>query len=490
MTTDYSRGLLLGATAADTTQSGLLKRLENTRVHVTAEPAVPAVAVALTILIGNLRRLPITISLDPTGLDEATIADLTEITLGIDPDKPIELTTVPAGLSIHLGPHPPPSAAISATPDGHGVRLRKAGASYPALRASGTGLGSMMAAATLTAEIFKTIMGLKPGAYRRLDRLDFCPVTLTAEPGAVTTTITELPSLALVGAGAVGTAIAATLDVLGTVGQIIVVDPETYDAPNVTTYSLGNRTDARNQIPKVDLLARELTRAGRFEVLPLKGTAQDLITGIDQGYLRWPAVVLSGVDSINARHETQRIHADLTLDGSTGGHAGTTLALHEALPTGPCLRCYYPPHTAPAVPSAETLLHQRTGLPLPRIAKGDSPLTQADLDALPSTSRALLRPHLGKPVCGLSNLLALSPSATDGYRPSAAFVAQQAASLVIGALIARTTAKAVSPPRHIEYDARFGPNEAMADDRKPRPGCDCQTDQGLIQQIRRRRAAP
>jgi hypothetical protein len=348
----------------------------------------------------------------------------------------------------------------------------------------------MTTAAALTAEVFKTIMGLKPGAYRRLDRLDFCPVTLTADPGAVTTTITELPSLALVGAGAVGTAIAATLDALGSTGQIIVTDPETYDAPNVTTYSLGNRTDARNQIPKVDLLARELTRTGRFDILPLRGTAQDLITGIDQGKLPWPTVVLSGVDSIAARHETQRIHANLTLDGSTGGHAGTTLALHEALPTGPCLRCYYPPRATPAAPSAETLLHQRTGLPLSRIAKGDSPLTQSDLDALPASGQALLRPYLGKSVCGLSNLLALSPSATDGYRPSAAFVAQQAASLVIGALIARTAAAADSPPRHIEYDARFGPNEAMADNRKPRPDCDCQTDRDLIQQIRRHRATP
>jgi hypothetical protein len=44
----------------------------------------------------------------------------------------------------------------------------------------------------------------------------------------------------------------------------------------VLTYSFGTRTDAQRQIPKVDLLARELTLSGRLEVLPVRGTAQDL----------------------------------------------------------------------------------------------------------------------------------------------------------------------------------------------------------------------
>ncbi|WP_433358734.1 ThiF family adenylyltransferase [Streptosporangium sp. CA-115845] len=449
---------------------------------------------ALKVLLGDLRRLPIEISLDPGNsperLSDQVIADIVEGTLGIDSDRPVTLTADTADLNIHLGPHPPAETAISAVPDGHGVRLRHAGASYPSLSAAGTGLGAVTTAASLTAEIFKTITNLKPGACRQLIRLDFCPVTLGTQPGAFSTSVSELPTIALVGAGAVGTAIATILDALGASGQITVVDPETYDTPNVTTYSLGSHTDAENQILKVDLLARELNRAGRLQALPIKGTAQDLIISIDEGKTPWPLMVLSGVDSITARHEIQRIYADFTLDGSTGGQAGTTLALHEALPLGPCLRCYYPQRATTGIVSAETRLHQVTGLPIARIAQGDHPLSLADLSTLSIAAQELLRPHLGKPVCGLSNLLALSSGAADGYRPSATFVAQQAASLVVGALIARTTGFADGPPRHVEYDARFGPQKSMLTSRKPRPSCDCQSEQQLIQRIRRNRAQP
>jgi hypothetical protein len=90
-------------------------------------------------------------------------------------------------------------------------------------------------------------------------------------------------------------------------------------------------------------------------------------------------------------------------------------------------------------------------------------------------------------VCGLSNLLTSTTSDADGYRPSATFVAQQAAALAVGALIARSTGLTGGPPRHVEYDARFGPGPDMTVTRCPRRDCGCQTDKDLIAQIRHRR---
>jgi hypothetical protein len=219
----------------------------------------------------------------------------------------------------------------------------------------------------------------------------------------------------------------------------------------------------------------------------MAGTVQDFLEAIDSATTPWPKIVLGAVDNIPARHDLQRIYADLTLDGSTGGQAGTTLALREGLPTGPCIRCYYPNPAPQNQISAEQRLHQLTGLPMERIARGQDSLAQTDLDDLSLDSRQLLAPYLGKPVCGLANLIGLVGNTDDTYRPSAAFVSQQAAALVVGALIARQTGITTGGMRDIEYDARYGPNVDLTCHRKPRSNCACQTDPDLIEQIRQTR---
>jgi hypothetical protein len=119
-----------------------------------------------------------------------------------------------------------------------------------------------------------------------------------------------------------------------------------------------------------------------------------------------------------------------------------------------------------------------------RIARGQDPLTESDLDNLPTGAREILSPHLGKPVCGLASLIGLVPHAGDAYQPSAAFVAQQAAALVVGALIARRTGVITSAMRDIEYDARYGPHPDTTSHRRSRADCACRTDPQLVNDIR------
>ncbi|MEW2386082.1 hypothetical protein AB0873_28880, partial [Micromonospora sp. NPDC047707] len=77
----------------------------------------------------------------------------------------------------------------------------------------------------------------------------------------------------------------------------------------------------------------------------------------------------------------------------------------------------------------------------------------------------------------------------DLYQPSAAFVAQQAASLMVGALIARTHPGGNRVPiRQIEYDTLYGPRPDMVDDRRPRSDCYCQTNPDVIRLVRAQRA--
>ncbi|MEU0815112.1 hypothetical protein [Streptomyces mirabilis] len=77
-----------------------------------------------------------------------------------------------------------------------------------------------------------------------------------------------------------------------------------------------------------------------------------------------------------------------------------------------------------------------------RIARGDELITDADLDGLSDPHRAARLPYVGMPVCGVSGLMGLTTTEADDFQPSASFVAQQAACLFVGAMIARRTGHA------------------------------------------------
>ena len=116
--TDYSRSLRLAGNAARTTESALRDRLESTRIHITAEPDLPAVTDSLAVLVADLRRLPVDLSIDPLGgttrITDALIAALWNTADGIDPKRPLHLTAARnrryTSTSGPMRPPPPPSA--------------------------------------------------------------------------------------------------------------------------------------------------------------------------------------------------------------------------------------------------------------------------------------------------------------------------------------------------------------------------------------------
>lgn len=490
MPTDYSRSLLLAGTAGGGEPDTLRARIEASQVHISVDTTVPGNSTCLRVLVADLRRLPIQLSLDPshgsTRLSDDLVEQVAHIAAGIDPERPITVGAAPPdALHVRVGiDHT--AAHLNGAPDGHGTHIRRPGHPFPKVRYAGSGLGAVLTAAMLTGEIFKTVTALRPGSHRHIDALDFCPVTLFS-PHEQAPQHLHVERLALIGAGAIGTAVALVLDALEATGELTVVDRQIFEPPNVITYSLGTDQDAAARLPKVDIVKAALQR---MNVRHVHGTVDDFIAQIDAGNKPMPKTVLGAVDNIAARHDLQRVYADLVLDGGTGGRAGTTVSLHEALPTGPCMRCYFPTRTTTL--TAEQRLHQATGLPLARIARGDQALTEDDLRALPRQGRRLLEQHLGKPVCGLGRVMDLTTVKGDNsYQPSAAFVAQQAASLMVGALIARTRpGGSRTPIRQIEYDTLYGPRPDMVDDRRSRSDCHCQTNADVIQVVRDQRAIP
>lgn len=483
--TNYSRPLRLAAGSSGANEADLRTRLENNTVLVTADAAAPAVASTLLVLIGNLRRLPVQLHLDPNGgdgrLDSGLISDLEELTAGIDADRSLSVTR-PSYITfhVHVGTSST-SAHVNGVADGHGTRLRPDGIPFGPLQQPGTGLGGILTGAMLTAEVFKSVVDVLPDRRGPIRSIDFCPVTL-GEPDDTIRPLAPLHETTLVGGGAIGTAIALIFRELTAAGVLTVVDPETYDHPNVTTYSLGDRATAAANTPKVHLIRDQLRG---ITVDPIIGTARDYIDAIDSGDKPMPTTVLGAVDSIDARHEIAAIHALHTLDGSTGGDTGTMLSLSEATWVGPCLRCYYPPRPA-AGPSVTDILALRTGIPRNLLARGTEKLSANQLTALDDLTpedRAILTNHVGKEICGLGKAFGLTGENT-GFNPSAAFVAQQAAALVVGALI---RGGVTTQANNVQYDALFGPYGDMTLARNPKSTCRCQTEQDIHQHVRAHR---
>ena len=236
------------------------------------------------------------------------------------------------------------------------------------------------------------------------------------------------PALGLVGNGAVGTADARVLGRLdATDPSAITVDPQVYEPENNGTYSLGSWQDVLDETPKVVVVERALDG---WRVRRVRGRPTTRSPTIEAEALGWPRVVLTGLDSIEARHSVQGLWPVELIDAATGD---TSVGLHHVTGDGPCLRCFFP-NRAPERSAAEALAAE-FGLPIDLVMRGDHVLGEEDLVGLSSEQRERLGPQVGKPVCGLADAARLT-GADDDYRPSVPFVSQQAACLGIGRLIA------------------------------------------------------
>lgn len=425
---------------------------------------------AMRLLMTNLRRLPVVLQIH--GFPDDVAADLATACAKVAPDLMLRVgRPVADGIHVHLGTTSP-DADVSAVPCGHGARLRRRGHAFPSTVIEASGLGELFTAAVLTGEAFKDIVGLGSGRARRLETLDLCPVSLTDQFAAVGPP-PNLRGFALVGAGAIGTAVVAALGLLDASGELTVVDPQTFADENLGTYTIGTIDDVGAD--KVSLMKAHLPAV---TVTPFVGTAIQYVEALEATQGPWPTTVLGALDSIEARHQAARLHAELLLDGSTGGRAGTTLSLSETRWTGPCLRCFYP-GTSTSGASVLQQVADATCLPLERLTRGDDALTEDDISELPPEAQALLRPHLGKPVCGLARDLGFG----SDFDPSVIFIAQQAAALVVGALVRRHTEPNLEA-RDVEYDALFGSNPDAVENRRASGDCICQRDKGFHGDLR------
>lgn len=477
---DHTRSLRLAGEVTGESATDLERRLEAASTSIAIDLSARGADAVAAGLVGQLRRLPGQLSVDPTGLDRAVVDRLVGIAHDIDPDRPLAVRR-PAEADIRtvLGSSAPASD-LRAVADRHGWRLARSGVLTQANAPSGLGIAAT--AAAVAAEIFKVAAATRERRGPLLDHAAFCPVTLSNDPSDGP----DLPpglhiDAMLLGLGAIGTATTSILGALPVEGEADLVDPQRFAPENVGTYALGGTAAAASQPYKTALAAAALPR---FTTREHQEHAADLPGLIDVGDLPWPKVVLAGLDSPTARRDAGRIWPDVLIDGGTGD---TMVGLHIVHGAGrPCMACYFPDLGRPIAPLAGDLAAATT-LPRAILIQGDRDLTEDDLLLAEEGHRQALREFVGRPICGLASAYGLTELPDEGYQPAVPFVAMSAAALIVGRLIAIATMREPDA-NFVQYDTLFGPGPRTSDRRHARAGCDCVTRGRIIDQVRATRA--
>jgi hypothetical protein len=480
----HTRASRLGAAVSGASESGLAARLEGARTQLSVDLAVAGAADVARILVSTLRRQPGAIYVDPYGAGlgsrtEELAKELRELAAAIDPQRPLiigrgEKPTA----TVHIGVEE--RAPLRVIADGHGVRLVRQGELEQSRPPSG--LGVVFAAAIAAGEIFKQTAEVYERLRNDHNQLDFCPVTLSDDLDRAPLDLPGTLDLTLVGLGAVGTAIALILSLLHTSGRIVLVDDEPFAEENLGTYSLGQATDAVEGIAKVDLAASELRG---FDCYSFRGQVEQAIREIDEGNLPWTRVVMSSLDSVEARHATQLLWPDLLIDSSTGD---TAVGVRVCPDGDACLMCLV--QESRRETSAITELIELTGLSREELTVGSRLVTDDDVERAKPEIRARMRRAIGGPVCGLGRAIGLAEGGDADYRPSIPFVSQQAACLGVGRLLAQLhglTGSDVLDANLVQYDTLLGPGGLNIVRLLPRQTCYSVTRRSIIEQVRDQR---
>lgn len=360
--------------------------------------AVPAVDLRPSVgLLGEYGDLATTL----VSTARSISADLIHVTTAPEGDE------APAAVEVVVG-----NAADSLSPDTQ-PRVAVLGAGWSALVGTSVVLapeealldpnpfGPYSAACLGAGEVFKRLVGVRPGKGRLIETLalslwDFREhESWESMPAGITPSKLSIPPFYLVGAGAVGQAVAAVLAAAHVQGHATVIDNDTVDDTN------GNRcvlvTDGDEGKAKAPLAAAVL-RAGGLTAFAFEGTWQNYVFNLPhEGQLpplrsREAAyeyeLVLSCVDKNTARHAIQNIWPRYLMGGSTDGLAVQVTA-YDMLSPYECLKCANPLEVGAG--TIEEVANQLRGLPLEE--------RRARLEARGLDVEAIER-YLNDPRCG------------------------------------------------------------------------------------------
>lgn len=481
MTVDRSRSLKLASLVSTKKTSELEEYLSDTTVVISVDNEVPQSRLTARVLLTTLRRGLGELVLIDDGLPSAFVTSLQESVADVDPER--ELTVVRRSIPrseravrIHVGPTCP-SEAIRIVPEGYGAHVASMSSASIRPRREGNVIGAIFAASLGAAEAFKYTAQVRSQRRKLHRHLQFCPASLTKDLLAMPNIPRNLDlDLTLVGVGAIGTGIVLLLDELDAEGRIVLVDPQHFAPENVGTYSIGGAADAEMLPRKVDLAGSYLRK---FDAIKYHGTVTDFIRNIDGSGAPWHQLVMTALDSAEARRDAQRLWPDRLIDAQTGDTMLGFCDYRHGI--DPCMMCVFPVDRNQ--PSGAEILANRIGLSQNRLEDPDAVVSEEDLYGLTKEQDNVLRHLIGTPVCGLARAVGFSDLGAEDFMPSVPFVSLQAACLAVARLV--RAVQGFNPTENfVQYDALCGPQTATIDLMKRRSDCVCYERAVSIQKTR------
>lgn len=364
------------------------------------------------------------------------------------------------------------------------ARLASRGHQLPSDMSQANPVAALFAASLGVAEIFKRIVGAPEDHCPPLEQTEFSLFELStdfSDAGPPLPKVLTLPDTLLVGAGAIGNAIAFLFAQLPFGGRVHVVDKQDYGDENLGTCVL-TEVEGWIGVDKAPRLAAWLRDNSGLDVTGERALVRAALGGDSIQALK-PEVVLNGLDDVGARHDTQLAWPAIMIDGGIND-IGAAVVQHRLDNRGlACLRCTFvaTKHIDHVVTQSEM-----TGLRRESLLEPERPLTVADVAAAPLEKRAWLNEQMqqGRTICSVvteAGLMKLGVAAQHGFRPSVPFVATASAALVVAELI-----KAIQFPDR-RYAQSFtlgsvfmGPESGLISNRPAAKNCMCVTRRASI----------
>lgn len=337
-------------------------------------------------------------------------------------------------------------------------------------------MAALLAASLGVAEVFKRVIGIPSDRAPLFGQIEFSlfeQSTEFSDHGPALPEHLQLPSALLVGAGAIGNAIAWLLSQLPLHGYLHVIDNQAYGDENLGTCMLLER-EGWIGADKAERIAQWLSSHASLNVTWERALIRDALAKAQVRAMA-PTLVIAGLDNVPARHDVQLAWPELLFDGGISEVGAAVTQYRLAAPDRACLRCAF------ELPGVDHLQWQQahTGLAPDVLNDPEVLLSEAHVHAAAPEKQAWLREQLqaGKNICSVISEAALSALGVDaqaGFRPSVPFVATVASALVVAEMVKALQFDGIEFAQTFTIGNVFlGPQSALQLNRLARPSCVC-----------------
>lgn len=352
-------------------------------------------------------------------------------------------------------------------------------------------LAAMMAASLGVTEVFKRVYEIPGEVAPLLGLTQFSLFELSTSPSGLGPPLPSeitLPDTLLVGAGAIGNAVALLLSQLPVGGRLHIVDKQAFGRENLGTCVLLDLISWVSEA-KAERLAAWLSSNSK---LSCTGEAVLIADASSGEYLPGMAVdlVFNGLDDVQARHDAQLLWPTVLVDGGINA-IGVAVVTHRLdQPSGACLRCTFSLRAA----DQRALQAQLTGLSVASLDAGlDRQLTELDVEAAAEAKRDWLRQRMkaGKTLCATITEAqqSLGVQFAGGFRPSVPLVASAAAAVSVAQALKTLLFPDAPFVQRFQMESLFiGPETSVSLHTDARTTCECVAHRRIIEQLASQRA--